>query len=71
MRLASATRLGILIWIGASSGPLVAATTPAKLNGALTAGGDVDPTFRISADGSHVLYVADQVALSYECAAQS
>jgi hypothetical protein len=63
MRLASAVRVGILIWLGASSGPLCVAAAPVKLNGALTAGGDVDPTFRISGDGSHVLYVADQVAL--------
>jgi len=60
MRPASAIRIGILIWIGASLGSLAAATAPVKLNGAFTAGGDVDPSFRISADSSRVLYVADQ-----------
>jgi hypothetical protein len=43
---------------------------PVKLNGALTLGGNVESDFRFSADGGHVLYVADQEVLSYDCVAE-
>jgi len=35
---------------------------PVKLNGSLATGGNVDPDFRFSPDGSRVIYVADQNA---------
>jgi hypothetical protein len=71
MRRAIAARVGLLFWLGICSDPTRLAAAPVKLNGQLAFDNDVETSFRLSADGSHVLYVADQEALSYYCAAQS
>ncbi len=42
--------------------PRGSAAVPVKLSGTLAAGGDVEPTFEISPDGSRVAYFADQDA---------
>ena len=69
MKFTVAARFALIaLGFGFAASILIAA--PVKLNGTLPLGGDVDPAFQFSADSSRVLYVADQEALSYHCAAR-
>jgi Tol biopolymer transport system component len=64
MNTATAARIGIGLWLATSCFVVYAAAAPFKLNPPIPLDGDVETPFRLSADGTQVLYVADQDAAS-------
>jgi hypothetical protein len=70
MTLFRVARSFVIVWLSWEFALSASFAAPVKLNGALTSGGNVDANFHFSADSSHLLYVADQEALSYHCAAR-
>jgi Tol biopolymer transport system component len=60
MRMVCSARSVLISAVVICAVPCVLRGAPVKLNSALTVGGAVDTSFRISADSSRVLYVADQ-----------